>query len=128
LRAGADPRGGSGAGGALLIARKLVATALTIPAPAPGSLGGEGAGSSPGQRKTVQDADVLTLPGADQKQLIALRESAENLWFMELIDKQFLEIPWYGSRQMAWYMQRQGDKCGRQNAVAIMCAATVCAA
>lgn len=26
-------------------------------------------------------------------------ESAENLRFMEIIDKQFLETPWYGSRQ-----------------------------
>jgi hypothetical protein len=25
-------------------------------------------------------------------------ESAENLRFMEIIDKQFLETPWYGSR------------------------------
>jgi len=25
-------------------------------------------------------------------------ESAENLAFMEIIDKQFLDIPWYGSR------------------------------
>lgn len=32
---------------------------------------------------------------------------------MEIIDKQFLDTPWYGSRQMARYMQRQGDKCGR---------------
>ena len=28
-------------------------------------------------------------------------ESVENLGFMVLIDKQFLETPWYGSRQMA---------------------------
>ncbi len=40
-------------------------------------------------------------------------ESAENLRFMEHIDKQFLETPWYGSRQMARYMKRQGHKCGR---------------
>jgi len=40
-------------------------------------------------------------------------ESAENLRFMEIIDKQFLETPWYGSRQMARYMKRQGHKCGR---------------
>lgn len=40
-------------------------------------------------------------------------ESAENLRFMEVIDKQFLETPWYGSRQMARHMQRQGHKCGR---------------
>lgn len=26
-------------------------------------------------------------------------ESAENLHFMEIIDKQFLETPWYGSRR-----------------------------
>lgn len=39
-------------------------------------------------------------------------ESAENLKFMELIDKQFMETPWYGSRQMARHMQRQGHKCG----------------
>jgi len=26
-------------------------------------------------------------------------ESAENLRFMEIIDKQFLQTPWYGSRQ-----------------------------
>ena len=26
-------------------------------------------------------------------------ESAENLQFMAIIDKQFLETPWYGSRQ-----------------------------
>ena len=40
-------------------------------------------------------------------------ESAENLRFMEIIDKQFLETPWYGSRQMARYMKRNDYKCGR---------------
>ena len=40
-------------------------------------------------------------------------ESAENLRFMEIIDKQFLETPWYGSRQMARYMKRNNHKCGR---------------
>ncbi len=43
-------------------------------------------------------------------------ESAENLAFMEIIDKQFLETPWYGSRQMARHMERQGHKCGRHHA------------
>ena len=41
-------------------------------------------------------------------------ESAENLRFMEIIDKQFLETPWYGSRQMARHMERQGHKCVRR--------------
>jgi len=40
-------------------------------------------------------------------------ESAENLRFMEIIDKQFLETPWYGSCQMARYMKRNGRRCGR---------------
>ena len=40
-------------------------------------------------------------------------ESAENLRFMEIIDKQFLETPWYGSRQMARKMKRNNHKCGR---------------
>lgn len=47
-------------------------------------------------------------------------ESAENLKFMEIIDKQFLETPWYGSRQMARHMQRQGHKCGRHRARRLM--------
>lgn len=50
-------------------------------------------------------------------------ESAENLAFMEIIDKQFLETPWYGSRQMARHMQREGHKCSEKdiNAVVIVC-------
>ena len=47
-------------------------------------------------------------------------ESAENLRFMVIIDKQFLETPWYGSRQMARYMQRQGHKCGRHRVRRLM--------
>lgn len=39
--------------------------------------------------------------------------SAENLRFMEIIDKHFLEAPWYGSRQMARHMARNSHKCGR---------------
>jgi len=40
-------------------------------------------------------------------------ESAENLRFMEIIDKRFLETPWYGSRQMARFMKRNNHQCGR---------------
>ena len=42
-------------------------------------------------------------------------ESAENLRFMAIIDKQFLETPWYGSRQMARYMKRNNHNCGRHH-------------
>jgi len=47
-------------------------------------------------------------------------ESAENLAFMEIIDKQFLETPWYGSRQMARHMKRQDHKCGRHRVRRLM--------
>jgi putative transposase len=47
-------------------------------------------------------------------------ESTENLLFMGIIDKQFLETPWYGSHQMARHMQRQGHKCGRHRVRRLM--------
>ena len=47
-------------------------------------------------------------------------ESAENLRFMDIIDKQFLETPWYGSRQMARHMERQGHKYGRHRVRRLM--------
>ena len=47
-------------------------------------------------------------------------ESAENLKFMEIIDRQFLQTPWYGSRQMARHMQREGYKCGRHRVRRLM--------
>ena len=39
---------------------------------------------------------------------------------MEIIDKQFVETPWYGSRQMARCMRRQGHKCGRHRVRRLM--------
>ena len=47
-------------------------------------------------------------------------ESAESLRFMAIIDKQFLETPWYGSRQMARYMKRNNHKCGRHRVRRLM--------
>ena len=47
-------------------------------------------------------------------------ESAANLKFMKIIDEQFLKTPWYGSRQMARHMQRDGHKCCRHRARRLM--------
>jgi len=47
-------------------------------------------------------------------------ESTGNLAFMEIIDRQFLETPWDGSRQMARHMQREGSKCGRHRVRRLM--------
>lgn len=40
-------------------------------------------------------------------------ESELNLKLMKLVDAQFLETPWYGSRQMASWLRRQGHGVGR---------------
>src|SRR2546421_6745119 len=40
-------------------------------------------------------------------------ESEETLRLMRLLDEQFLETPWYGSRQMAWHLRRNGWGVGR---------------
>ena len=40
-------------------------------------------------------------------------ESEANLALMRLIDEQFLETPWYGSRQMARHLRRNGWCVGR---------------
>ena len=36
------------------------------------------------------------------------------------IDEQFLETPWYGSRQMARWLRRQGYRVGRKRVVRLM--------
>jgi putative transposase len=41
-------------------------------------------------------------------------ETALNLELMRLIDAQFLETPWYGSRQMARHLCREGYVVGRK--------------
>jgi len=47
-------------------------------------------------------------------------ESAENLMLMRLIDEQFLQTPWYGSRQMARHLRRNGWCVGRHRVRRLM--------
>jgi len=47
-------------------------------------------------------------------------DSAENLALMRLIDEQFLETPWYGSRQMARHLRRTGWCVGRHRVRRLM--------
>lgn len=44
---------------------------------------------------------------------VPIGESALNLELMREIDRQFLQTPWYGSRQMARHLRRQGYSVGR---------------
>ena len=47
-------------------------------------------------------------------------ESALNLALMRLIDEQFLQTPWYGSRQMARHLRRLGHGVGRKRVRRLM--------
>ena len=47
-------------------------------------------------------------------------ESEANLALMRLIDEQFLETPWYGSRQMARHLRRRGWFVGRKRVRRLM--------
>jgi hypothetical protein len=76
------------------------------------------------QRRALIEADHVQLSIARQCELVAISrssfyyqpvgETVENLALMRLIDAQFLETPWYGSRQMAMHLRRDGHEVGRK--------------
>ena len=47
-------------------------------------------------------------------------ESELNLHLMRVIDEQYLHTPWYGSRQMARHLRRQGYNVGRKRVRRLM--------
>ena len=47
-------------------------------------------------------------------------ETLVNLELMRLVDAQFLETPWYGSRQMARHLRREGRVVGRNRTRRLM--------
>ena len=47
-------------------------------------------------------------------------ETPLNLTLMRLTDEQFLETPWYGSRQMARHLRREGYRVGRKRVRRLM--------
>ena len=47
-------------------------------------------------------------------------ETAETLALLRLIDARFLEMPWYGSRQMARHLRREGHEVGRKRVRRLM--------
>ena len=47
-------------------------------------------------------------------------ESPLNLALMRLLDEQFLQTPWYGSRQMARHLRRLGHAVGRKRVRRLM--------
>jgi hypothetical protein len=47
-------------------------------------------------------------------------ETAAHLTLMRLLDAQFLETPWYGSRQMVRHLRRQSHAVGRKRVRRLM--------
>jgi len=47
-------------------------------------------------------------------------EKPLNLELMRIMDEQFLKTPWYGSRQMARHLRRQGHQVGRKRVRRLM--------
>ncbi len=76
------------------------------------------------RRRQIIELGHPTLPVVRQCELVSISRSGfyyqpageppVNLDLMRLIDAQFLETPWYGSRQMASHLRREGYKVGRK--------------
>ena len=47
-------------------------------------------------------------------------ESEENLQLMRRLDEQFIETPYYGSRQMVYHLKRRGGRVGRKRVRRLM--------
>jgi putative transposase len=70
------------------------------------------------QRRRMIEPDHPRLSIARQSELVPISrsglyhrpagETPLNLELMRLIDAQFLETPWYGARQMARHLRREG--------------------
>lgn len=67
----------------------------------------------------VQQCDLLGLPRSSYYYEPA-PESDENLRLMRLIDEQYLETPFYGSRQMTNHLVREGHSVNRKRVQRLM--------
>jgi len=85
---------------------------------------------SAARRKTMVEPQRSGLSITRQCKLLSLSRSSfyfnpagekeENLALMRLIDEQFLQTPWYGSRQMARHLRREGWCVGRKRVRRLM--------
>ncbi len=82
------------------------------------------------RRRDLVDATHARLSIGQQCQLLSIGRSSyyerrggeceTNLALMRLIDEQFLQTPWYGSRQMMRHMRRLGHEVGRKRVRRLM--------
>ena len=85
---------------------------------------------SHGRRAAMIAADHPRLSIVRQCELVSIARSSHyyvgkgesplNLELMRLIDAQYLSTPWYGARQMARHLRRQGYRVGRKRVRRLM--------
>lgn len=85
---------------------------------------------SVGRRRGMIEAVHADLPISAQCRLLSISrssfyyapqpESDETLSLMRAIDAEFLDMPWYGSRQMVRHLRRQGVNIGRRRVRRLM--------
>ena len=85
---------------------------------------------SHGRRVTMVDPDHVALSITRQCRLVSIArssfyyegtgESPLNLQLLRRIDEQFLETPFYGSRQMTRWLRRQGPRVSRKRVRRLM--------
>jgi putative transposase len=85
---------------------------------------------SPERRRQIIEPEHPRLSVVRQCELVSISrsgfyyraagETPLNLALMRLIDEQFLETPWYGSRQMARHLRRDGYRVGRKRVRRLM--------
>ena len=95
-----------------------------------GSFGQRAQALSRSERKAMACRDVPGPSFSHQCDLLSISwsslyyspqgESAENLALMRRIDELFLKRPFYGSRQMARYLRREGVHVGRHRVRCLM--------
>ena len=76
------------------------------------------------------EAEHVALPIVRQCQLLSISrssyyeacagESEVNLTLMRVIDEKFLQMPWYGGRQMTRHLRRFGHEVGRKRVKRLM--------
>ena len=68
----------------------------------------------------TQQCELLGLPRSSYYHVPVLPKPEENLRLMRLIDETYLAYPFFGSRQMARWLRRQGERVNRKRVQRLM--------
>ena len=68
----------------------------------------------------ARQCELIGLPRASYYREIRLSESQENLELMRLIDEEYTRHPFYGSRKIRDWLDRQGHRVNRKRVRRLM--------